>query len=646
AARARRRRADSLRTPAYVHPRSRAVASRPQGHVPRRAARAGRRRARPADRRLLADGGSHRRRARRGGAHGGDSRGVRRAARPGRVGRGAPGLPAQGAHRAPRADGEPATGGRDLGLPQAVRERVRRLRRRPRRHLHLGGAGHRHGSGPARRALQGAGRDRRRLARLGARVRGAEQRRRLGARPRGGAQRQRDVDRAQRGRDAQVPHLDPAQPALQPAARQDRRHRRPRAGRALGRRHPRAAVGGERQGVPHARRAVRGAGVPLLRPDRRPRCGRARGDAGRGAGDEGAAARARDHAEGARLSRGRARREVARAPAGPRPGHRQAAARVHREPGLHRGVRPGARGARRREPEGRHHHGGDAGGHGHGGVRQGAPRPLLRRGDRRGTRGDLRRGAGHAGGAPGGGHLLHVLAARVRQRRARRGDPAAAGGVRDGPRRARGRGRRDAHGAVRHRLHAGRARDDGDRAQGRPRDAGAAPGRGQARRAVLASLPARRRARRGARHRGDRGRAPRHLGGAAQGGRGGRARGGDDGQPGARRGGDAGRRGAAGDGGELPLPQALRRAHPRGRGGRPPSAARGGRGHGGERVRGVHGHRRECARPGGARHGPRRSRPLRPPGVAGSAARDVRPRRRGHRRPRAGAARERGDRGV
>ncbi|CAA9341195.1 MAG: 1-deoxy-D-xylulose 5-phosphate synthase, partial [uncultured Gemmatimonadaceae bacterium] len=629
-----------------VHPRSRAVAGRPQGHVARRAARAGRRRAGATHRQLLAHGGAHRRRPRRGGAHGGDPRGVRHAARPARVGRGPPGVPAQGAHRASRADGEPAPGRRDLGVPQAVRERLRRLRRRPRGHLDLGGPRHRRGPGPARRPVQGGGGDRRRVARLRARVRGAEQRRRLGARPRGGAQRQRDVDRAQRRRDAQVPHVDPAQPALQPAARQDRRPGRPRAGRALGGRHARAAVGGERQGVPHARGAVRGARVPLLRPHRRPRHGRPRGHAGRGARDEGAAAGARDHAEGARLPGRRARGEVARAAARPRPRHRQAAPRLDGEPGLHRRVRQGAGRARGGEPRGGDDHGRDARRHRHRGLRQGAPRPLLRRGDRRGARGDLRRRAGHPGGAAGGGDLLHLPAARLRQRHPRRGDPGAAGGVRDGPGRARGRGRRDPHGALRHRLHAGRAGDDGHRAQGRARDARAAARGGEAQRALLAALPARRLPRHRAPDRGDRGRAARHLGGAAQGERGGGARGGHDGERGARRGRHAGRRGAPRDGGELPLPQAVRRAHA-GRGGeRPPPAARGGGGHGGERLRRVHGHRRGPARPRGARRRARRPGPLHPPSVAGPAARDVRPRRRGHRRARAGAARERGDRGV
>ena len=101
-----------------------------------------RRDARAAHRRLLAHRRPHRRRPRRGRADDRAALRVRHAARPARVGRRAPGLSAQAAHRPQRADGDAAPGRRHLRLPQAHRERVRHVRRRPRRHGDLGRARH------------------------------------------------------------------------------------------------------------------------------------------------------------------------------------------------------------------------------------------------------------------------------------------------------------------------------------------------------------------------------------------------------------------------------------------------------------------------------------------------------------------------
>ena len=92
--------------------------------------------------------------------------------------------------------------------------------------------------------------------------------------------------------------------------------------------------------------------------------------------------------------------------------------------------------------------------------------------------------------------LQHVPPARLRQHHPRRRRAAPAGDLLHGPRGAGGRGRPDPHGPVRHRLHAGGAGHDGDRAQGRRRaDRPAADGAGAHRRPVLHPLSARQGAR-------------------------------------------------------------------------------------------------------------------------------------------------------
>ncbi len=97
------------------------------------------------------------------------------------------------------------------------------------------------------------------------------------------------------------------------------------------------------------------------------------------------------------------------------------------------------------------------------------------------------------------GDLQHLPAAGLRQHHPRHRGAAPAGDLLHGPGGAGGRGRPDPHGAVRHRLHAGGARHDRHRAQGRRRADRAAQDRaGPRRRPVLHPLPARQGARRAA----------------------------------------------------------------------------------------------------------------------------------------------------
>src|SRR5712691_1756758 len=219
--------------------------------------------------------------------------------------------------------------------------------------------------------------------------------------------------------------------------------------------------------------------------------------------------------------------------------------------------RRSAHAACRRVSRPRGDHGGDAVGDGDERVPEEVARPLLRRRDRRGPRHHVRRGSRDAGRPARGGDLLDLPAARLRQHRARRRDPAAAGDLLSRPRRHGRRGRPDAHGAVRYRVPARGAEFHRDGPAGRSgADRAAARRAGPRGGAVLAALPARQGTGGGAAGGRSGLGALRDVGGAAAGPGVRVARGGRDVPARSRGGRRARRRGVGPERRELPLPQA------------------------------------------------------------------------------------------
>ena len=114
-------------------------------------------------------------------------------------------------------------------------------------------------------------------------------------------------------------------------------------------------------------------------------------------------------------------------------------------------------------------------GTGTGGICQGIPGEVFRRRNRGGPRGHFRGWSCHGRHQAGVRDLLDVPPTRVRQRHSRCRHPAPAGDLRDGSRRRGGRGWSDAHGPVRHCLHARRAGDGRHGAEEREGDDRAPP---------------------------------------------------------------------------------------------------------------------------------------------------------------------------
>ena len=289
-------------------PRHRAAVGSAQAAARGRAAgRAGDPRRDPGPR--LADGRPPRLEPRRRRADHRDPLRLRHAAGPLRPRRRPSGLPAQDADRPPRGLRLDRQARRHVEVPAPHRIRIRPFRRRPRRHLDLRRP--RHGPrqispGRARRRDRA---DRRRRDDGGHGLRGPEPRRpHRREEPDRRAERQRDVDRPERRR-ALVVSLAQALGADGAA------HEGLGAGVPLGhaRRHaPLGAQGrGVAQGLLLARAALRGAGLPLCRPDPGPPHGRRARDLREREGDGGPGVGAgpdpRDHREGPRLRARRSR---------------------------------------------------------------------------------------------------------------------------------------------------------------------------------------------------------------------------------------------------------------------------------------------------------------------------------------------------
>ncbi len=144
-----------------------------------------------------------------------------------------------------------------------------------------------------------------------------------------------------------------------------------------------------------------------------------------------------------------------------------------------------------RDPRDRRHHARDARRLGAGRVLEEVSAALLRRGDCRTARRDVRGRPGLRGAQTRGGHLLHVPAARLRPADPRRGAAEPAGGVRAGSRRSGRRRRRHAPGQLRPRIPALHSEPDGDGAGRRERVPPDAVHRDHARRSLGGALSAR-----------------------------------------------------------------------------------------------------------------------------------------------------------